>query len=111
MECRYCARVCCAVQLAAAGYGLLHRIGKGLNPFRAFRGHEDDGKSMKQRQAEAIKEKQRECNVLKNYNNVWPGMQTPSHALFLWARGGGLTRVLNPRRSGMPDKFIPYEAR
>lgn len=109
----HCVRRACSlsVQLAAAGYGLIHRVFNGLNPLRPFRGHEHQRQSLSQRQREALEDKRREGTVLRNYGNVWPALQTPSHALFLWASGGGLTRALNPQRSGMPDKFIPYETR
>lgn len=79
-----------------------------MSPWTPLKGHED--KTYKQIQEEAYESKRRDEAVLQANNGVWPGMRTPSHALFLWASGSELTTILDDD-DHMPNKFIPKEAR
>ena len=47
--------------------------------------------------------------VLEANDGVWPGVRTPSHALFLWASGSELTSMLE--EDHMPNKYIPKDLR
>lgn len=60
-------------------------------------------------QEEAYKSKRRDLAVLAANDGVWPGVRTPSHALFLWASGSELTSILEADH--MPNKYIPKDLR
>lgn len=60
-------------------------------------------------QEEAYESKRRDLAVLEVNDGVWPGVRTPSHALFLWASGSELTSILEADH--MPNKFIPKDLR
>lgn len=60
-------------------------------------------------QEEAYESKRRDLAVLEANDGVWPGVRTPSHALFLWASGSELTSILEADH--MPNKYIPKELR
>lgn len=47
--------------------------------------------------------------VLAENGGIWPGVRTPSYALFLWASGSELTSIL--QADHMPNKYIPKELR
>lgn len=47
--------------------------------------------------------------VLAANGGIWPGVRTPSHALFLWASGSELTSILEA--DFMPNKYISKELR
>lgn len=47
--------------------------------------------------------------VLEANGGIWPGVRTPSHALFLWASGSELTTILE--KDYMPNKYISKELR
>ncbi|KAK6125990.1 hypothetical protein DH2020_040298 [Rehmannia glutinosa] len=95
------------VRLGAAATAFLHKLQKGIPPWVPLKGHED--KTYKQMQEEAYESKRRDLAVLKANNGVWPGVRTPSHALFLWASGSELTSLLE--EDYMPNKFIPKDLR
>ncbi|KAL3622746.1 Protein TIC 56, chloroplastic [Castilleja foliolosa] len=95
------------VRLGAAATACLHKLQKGIPPWVPLKGHED--KSYKQMQEEAYESKRRDLAVLKANDGVWPGVRTPSHALFLWAGGSELTTLLE--EDYMPNKFIPKDLR
>lgn len=96
-------------QLAAATTALSYRLGTFKSPFKPLKGHEE--KSLQQLQEEALKEKEREKNIMRNAGGFWPGFKAPSHAVFLWASGSELTKTLDQGTKRFPDKFIPYETR
>lgn len=60
-------------------------------------------------QEEAYESKRRDLAVLEANGGVWPGVRTPSHALFLWASGSELTSILEADH--MPNKYIPKDLR
>ncbi|KAL6519519.1 Protein TIC 56, chloroplastic [Orobanche gracilis] len=95
------------VRLGAAATAFLHKLQKGIPPWVPLKGHED--KTYKQMQEEAYESKRRDLAVLEANDGVWPGMRTPSHALFLWASGSELTSLLE--EDHMPNKFIPKDLR
>ncbi|GJP41459.1 hypothetical protein CLOM_g1133 [Closterium sp. NIES-68] len=99
------------VRLATAGTAMLHRIGRGMNPLKVKKGFEGAKRSLEERQEEAVAEKEVERTVLRNHGGAWPGNQAPAHALFLWASGGELTKVLDQKPKRFPSKFISYEQR
>lgn len=96
-----------SVRLGAAATALLHKLQKGIPPWVPLKGREP--KTYKQLQKEAIESKKRDMAVLEANDGVWPGVRTPSHALFLWASGSELTTVLESDH--MPNKFIPKQLR
>ncbi|KAH6824711.1 histone-lysine N-methyltransferase ATXR3-like protein [Perilla frutescens var. hirtella] len=85
----------------------IHKLQKGIPPWVSLKGHED--KTYKQLQEEAYESKRRDLAVLEANDGVWPGVSTPSHALFLWAGGSELTIILE--EDHMPKKFIPKDVR
>ncbi|KAA8517731.1 hypothetical protein F0562_015210 [Nyssa sinensis] len=95
------------VRLGAAATALIHKLQKGIPPWVPLKGHES--KTYKQLQEEAIESKRRDMAVLEANGGVWPGVRTPSHALFLWASGSELTSILEADH--MPNKFIPKDLR
>ncbi|PHT35709.1 Protein TIC 56, chloroplastic [Capsicum baccatum] len=95
------------VRLGAAATSLLHKLQKGIPPWVPLRGHEP--KTYKQMQEEAYESKRRDLAVLEANGGVWPGVRTPSHALFLWASGSELTSILEADH--MPNKYIPKNLR
>ncbi|MCD9641484.1 Protein TIC 56, chloroplastic [Datura stramonium] len=95
------------VRLGAAATALLHKLQKGIPPWVPLRGHEP--KTYKQMQEEAYESKRRDLAVLEANDGVWPGVRTPSHALFLWASGSELTSILEADH--MPNKYIPKDLR
>ncbi|KAL9150573.1 hypothetical protein ABFS82_12G177100 [Erythranthe guttata] len=95
------------VRLGAAATACLHKLQKGIAPWVPLKGHEV--KTYKQVQEEAYESKRRDLAVLEANDGVWPGMRTPSHALFLWASGSELTTLLE--EDHMPNKFIPKDLR
>ena len=96
-----------SVRIGAAATAFLHRLQKGIPPHVPLKGHEK--KTYKQLQEEAIESKNRDLAVLKANGGFWPGVRTPSHALFLWASGSELTNILE--EDHMPNKHIPKELR
>ncbi|KAK9920352.1 hypothetical protein M0R45_028907 [Rubus argutus] len=58
---------------------------------------------------EAVESKRRDLAVLEANDGVWPGVRTPSHALFLWASGSELATIL--KQDHMPNKYIPKDLR
>lgn len=60
-------------------------------------------------QEEAYASRRRDLAVLEANDGVWPGVRTPSHALFLWASGSELTSILEADH--MPNKYIPKDLR
>ncbi|KAK9124605.1 hypothetical protein Sjap_014207 [Stephania japonica] len=98
------------VRLGAAATAFLNKLQKGIPPWVPLKGHEN--KTYKQFQEEAIESKRRDLAVLKANNGIWPGVRTPSHALFLWASGSELTEMLEGERvNHMPNKYIPKDIR
>lgn len=95
------------MRLGAAATALIHKLQKGIPPWVPLKGHEN--KTYKQLQDEAYENKRRDLAVLEANNGVWPGVRTPSHALFLWAGGSELTSLLE--EDHMPNKFIPKDVR
>lgn len=95
------------VRLGAAATALLHKLQKGIPPWVPLRGHEP--KTYKKMQEEAYESKRRDLAVLAANDGVWPGVRTPSHALFLWASGSELTSILEADH--MPNKYIPKDLR
>ncbi|CAA3025272.1 Hypothetical predicted protein [Olea europaea subsp. europaea] len=95
------------VRLGAAATAFLHKLQKGIPPWVPLKGFED--KTYKQLQEEARESKRRDLAVLEANNGVWPGVRTPSHALFLWAGGSELTSILE--EDHMPNKYIPKDLR
>ncbi|CBI18120.3 hypothetical protein VitviT2T_011830 [Vitis vinifera] len=95
------------VRLGAAATAFLHKLQKGIPPWVPLKGHEK--KTYKQLQEEAIESKKRDLAVLEANDGVWPGVRTPSHALFLWASGSELTTILE--EDYMPNKYIPKDLR
>lgn len=95
------------VRLGAAATAFLHKLQKGIPPWVPLKGREP--KTYKQMQKEAIESKKRDMAVMEANDGVWPGLRTPSHALFLWASGSELTTVLESDH--MPNKFIPKQLR
>ncbi|KAH0930971.1 hypothetical protein HID58_008088 [Brassica napus] len=95
------------VRLGAAATAFLHKLQKGIPPWVPLKGREP--KTYKQLQKEAIESKKRDMAVMEANDGVWPGLRTPSHALFLWASGSELTTVLESDH--MPNKFIPKQLR
>ncbi|XP_021888693.1 protein TIC 56, chloroplastic [Carica papaya] len=95
------------VRLGAAATAFLHKLQKGIPPWVPLKGHEK--KTYKQLQQEAIESKRRDLAVLEANGGVWPGVRTPSHALFLWASGSELTTTLESDH--MPNKYIPKDLR
>lgn len=96
-----------SVRLGAAATAFLHKLQKGIPPWVPLKGFED--KTYKQLQEEARESKRRDLAVLEANNGVWPGVRTPSHALFLWAGGSELTSILE--EDHMPNKYIPKDLR
>ncbi|XP_051113831.1 protein TIC 56, chloroplastic [Andrographis paniculata] len=95
------------VRFGAAATMFLHKLQKGIPPWVPLKGRED--KTYKQLQEEAYESKRRDLAVLRANDGVWPGMRTPSHALFLWAGGSELTTLLE--EDHMPNKYIPKDLR
>lgn len=95
------------VRLGAAATAFLHKLQKGIPPWVPLKGHEN--KTYKQLQKEAYESKRRDLAVLEANDGVWPGMRTPSHAMFLWASGSELTTLLE--EDHMPNKYIPKNLR
>lgn len=95
------------VRLGAAATAFLHKLQKGIPPWVPLKGHEK--KTYKQVQEEAVESKRRDLAVLEANDGIWPGVRTPSHALFLWASGSELTSVLEADH--MPNKYIPKDLR
>ncbi|OIT31367.1 PREDICTED: protein TIC 56, chloroplastic [Nicotiana attenuata] len=95
------------VRLGAAATAFLHKLQKGIPPWVPLKGHEP--KTYKQMQEEAYESKRRDLAVLEANDGVWPGVRTPSHALFLWASGSELTSILEADH--MPNKYIPKDLR
>ncbi|KAK4342689.1 hypothetical protein RND71_038505 [Anisodus tanguticus] len=95
------------VRLGAAATAFLHKLQKGIPPWVPLKGHEP--KTYKQMQEEAYESKRRDLAVLEANDGVWPGVRTPSHALFLWASGSELTSILEADH--MPNKYIPTDLR
>lgn len=95
------------VRLGAAATAFLHKLQKGVSPWVPLKGFEK--KTYKQLQKEAIESKNRDLAVLKANDGFWPGVRTPSHALFLWASGSELTTILEADH--MPNKYIPKHLR
>lgn len=95
------------VRLGAAATAFLHKLQKGISPWTPLKGFEK--KTYKQLQDEAIESKRRDMAVLEANDGIWPGVKTPSHALFLWASGSELTTILE--KDHMPNKYIPRELR
>ncbi|XP_073156593.1 protein TIC 56, chloroplastic-like [Henckelia pumila] len=95
------------VRLGAAATAFLHKLQKGIPPWVPLKGHEN--KTYKQLQQEAYESKRRDLAVLEANDGVWPGMRTPSHAMFLWASGSELTTLLE--EDHMPNKYIPKDIR
>ncbi|KMT12387.1 hypothetical protein BVRB_5g103200 [Beta vulgaris subsp. vulgaris] len=95
------------VRFGAAATAFLHKLQKGMSPWVPLKGHEK--KTYKQLQQEAIESKKRDMAVLKANDGYWPGVRTPSHALFLWASGSELTTMLEGDH--MPNKYIPKQLR
>ncbi|KAK9291033.1 hypothetical protein L1049_009217 [Liquidambar formosana] len=95
------------VRLGAAATAFLHKLQKGIPPWVPLKGHEK--KTYKQLQEEAVESKRRDLAVLEANDGIWPGVRTPSHALFLWASGSELTTILEADH--MPNKYIPKDLR
>ncbi|XP_010257054.1 PREDICTED: protein TIC 56, chloroplastic [Nelumbo nucifera] len=95
------------VRLGAAATAFIHKLMKGIPPWVPLKGHEK--KTYKQLQEEALESKRRDLAVLKANGGMWPGVRTPSHALFLWASGSELTTILE--EDHMPNKYIPKDLR
>ncbi|ONK61825.1 uncharacterized protein A4U43_C08F33980 [Asparagus officinalis] len=95
------------VRLGAAATACLHKLQKGIPPWTPVKGLEK--KTYQQLQDEAIESKKRDMAVLAANDGIWPGMRTPSHALFLWASGSELTTILE--KDHMPNKYISKELR
>nr|CAD1822053.1 unnamed protein product [Ananas comosus var. bracteatus] len=95
------------VRLGAAATACLHKLQKGTPPWKPLKGFEK--KTYKQLQDEAIESKKRDMAVLAANGGVWPGVRTPSHALFLWASGSEMTTIL--QKDHMPNKYISKELR
>ncbi|PIA37521.1 hypothetical protein AQUCO_03000236v1 [Aquilegia coerulea] len=95
------------VRLGAAATAFIHKLQKGTPPWVPVKGHEK--KTYKQLQEEAIESKKRDLAVLEANRGIWPGVRTPSHALFLWASGSELTTILEADH--MPNKYIPKDLR
>lgn len=95
------------VRLFAAATSLFHRVQKGIPPWVPLKGQEE--KTYNQLQQEAYESKRRDLAVLEANGGVWPGVRTPSHALFLWASGSELTSILE--EDHMPNKYIPKDIR
>ncbi|XP_050382088.1 protein TIC 56, chloroplastic [Argentina anserina] len=95
------------VRLGAAATAFIHKLQKGIPPWVPLKGFEN--KTYKQLQEEAVESKRRDLAVLEANDGVWPGVRTPSHALFLWASGSELTSILE--QDHMPNKYIPKDLR
>lgn len=95
------------VRLGAAATAALHKLQKGIPPWTPTKGLEK--KTYQQLQDEAIESKKRDMAVLAANGGIWPGVRTPSHALFLWASGSELTTILEADH--MPNKYISKELR
>ena len=95
------------VRLGAAATAFLHKLQNGISPWVPLKGHEE--KTYQQAQKEAYESKRRDMAVLEANDGVWPGVRTPSHALFLWASGSELTSMLE--EDHMPNKYIPKDLR
>nr|QKY65058.1 chloroplast protein import component Tic56 [Passiflora contracta] len=95
------------VRLGAAATEFLHKLQKGIPPWVPLKGREH--KTYKQMQKEAIESKRRDLAVLEANDGLWPGVRIPSHALFLWASGSELTKILETEH--MPNKYIPKDVR
>ncbi|KAJ0960066.1 hypothetical protein J5N97_000181 [Dioscorea zingiberensis] len=91
----------------AAATAFLHKLQKGIPPWKPLKGFE--WKTYKQLQDEAIESKKRDMAVLAANDGIWPGVRTSSHALFLWASGSELTSILE--KDLMPNKYISKELR
>nr|QKY65051.1 chloroplast protein import component Tic56 [Passiflora pittieri] len=95
------------VRLGAAATEFLHKLQKGVPPWVPLKGREQ--KTYKQMQEEAIENKRRDFAVLEANGGLWPGVKIPSHALFLWASGSELTKLLE--KEHLPNKYIPKDVR
>lgn len=95
------------VRLGAAATAFIHKLKKGIPPWVPVKGHEK--KTYTQLQQEALESKRRDLAVLEANGGIWPGVRTPSHALFLWASGSELTTMLEADH--MPNKYIPKDLR
>ncbi|KAI0511484.1 hypothetical protein KFK09_012114 [Dendrobium nobile] len=95
------------VRLGAAATAFLHKLQKGISPWTPLKGFEK--KTYKQLQEEALESKRRDMAVLEANGGIWPGVRTPSHALFLWASGAELTTILEADH--MPNKYVSKELR
>lgn len=96
-----------AVRLGAAATAFLHKLQKGMSPWTPLKGFEN--KTYKEMQEEALESKRRDLAVLEANGGIWPGVRTPSHALFLWASGSELTTILEADH--MPNKYVSKEMR
>lgn len=96
-----------AVRLGAAATAFLHKLQKGTSPWAPLKGFEK--KTYKQLQEEALESKRRDMAVLEANDGIWPGVRTPSHALFLWASGSELTTILEADH--MPNKYVSKDLR
>ncbi|KAB2621890.1 hypothetical protein D8674_024072 [Pyrus ussuriensis x Pyrus communis] len=90
------------VRLTAGATALIHKLQKGIPPWVPLKGHEK--KTYKQLKEEAVESKRRDIAVLEANDGVWPGVRTPSHALFIWASGSELTTILE--EDHIPNKYI-----
>lgn len=95
------------VRLGTAATAFLHKLQNGIPPWVPLKGHEE--KTYAQAQKEACESKRRDMAVLEANDGVWPGVRTPSHALFLWASGSEMTSLLE--EDHMPNKYIPKDLR
>lgn len=95
------------VRLGAAATAFLHKLQKGMSPWTPLKGFEN--KTYKEMQEEALESKRRDLAVLEANGGIWPGVRTPSHALFLWASGSELTTILEADH--MPNKYVSKEMR
>ena len=89
------------------GTAFLQKLQKGMPPLKPLKGFEK--KTYKELQEEAIESKRRDMAVLQANDGIWPGVKTPSHALFLWASASELTTIMESDH--MPNEFIPKELR
>lgn len=95
------------VRLGAAATAFIHKLQKGIPPWVPLKGQEP--KTYKQLQKEAVESKRRDMAVLQANGGAWPGVKTPSYALFLWASGTELTSILE--KDHMPNKYISKDLR
>ncbi|KAG5550651.1 hypothetical protein RHGRI_015563 [Rhododendron griersonianum] len=87
-------------RLAATAF--FHKLQNGIHPRVPCKGHEN--KTYKQVQEEAIESKRRDLAVPEANGGVWPGIRTPTHSLFIWARGSEPSSVMEDDQ--MPTKYF-----